>query len=101
MKKILLYGFVLVFFVFSGCAGRNSIRVRITQIIDAQTGESLQADIYVNGNLIASGVNSYEFQVNVPGYFEVRHPDYHAWRLRITGKTDKTLEGPVRLEPTK
>jgi hypothetical protein len=82
-----------------GCGEKETIQVTITEIIDAETGELVKADIYVNDEMVARGVTTDTFLVLVPGTVEVRHPDYEIWALGINGKTDRTLMGPVELTP--
>jgi hypothetical protein len=78
---------------------KSTIRVHITEIIDITTGQPVQADIYVNGNLISAGVNEATFDVPVPGEIKVEHSDYHPWIIEINAKTERTLSGPVELRP--
>jgi hypothetical protein len=97
MKKwvIILLSLVLI---LSACAEKKSLQVHITEIIDAETGELVHADVYANGELVAKGVTTDTFILNLPGTFEVHHPDYEIWHVGIKDtNTEKTFSGPVRL----
>lgn len=78
---------------------KSTIRVQITGIIDISNRQHVQADIYVNDNLVSAGVTVATFDVPVPGEIKVVHPDYHPWIIEINAKTDRTLGGPVELQP--
>ena len=73
--------------------------MNITEIIDAQSGEPLKADVYVNGELQARNVSSDSVLVPVPGIIEVLKKGYHPWTIGINGRPDDVLEGPVRMNP--
>jgi hypothetical protein len=85
--------------LLTSCKGDTKIRVHITEIIDISTRQPVQADIYVNGNLVSAGVTEATFDVPVPGEIKVEHPDYHPWIIEINAKTERTLGGPVELRP--
>jgi hypothetical protein len=94
-----ILSFVLCITMLFGCKGKDSIRVHLTEIIDIATGQPVEADVYVNGNLVSRGVTEATFDVPVPGTIEVKHPDYHLWAIEINAKTERALRGPVRLRP--
>ncbi|MBC8505627.1 MAG: hypothetical protein H8D34_12250 [Chloroflexi bacterium] len=99
IKWGLLFLLVMFLILLAACKNKETIRVNITEITDVSTGQPIAADVYVNGNLVSQGVTEATSDVPVPGEFEVRHPDYEIWKIEIAGKTDKTLRGPVKLEP--
>ena len=48
---------------------------------------------------LSSSVTTDTFLVPIPGVFSVQNPDYDTWSMVINGKTDRTLTGPVVLQP--
>ena len=97
-RFVLLIAFCLL--LLTSCKSDETLRVHITEIVDITTGELVEADIYVNGNLISAGVTEATFDVPVPGEFEVRSEGYEDWGLGIKDKkTDRTFKGPVKLYP--
>lgn len=100
MKALHIIGLLVLSALFLvGCAEKSTIQVQITEITDAQTGQLVPADIYVNGELVARGVTTNTFLVPISGEIEIRHPDYETWSVIVNGKTDRTLSGPVELIP--
>jgi hypothetical protein len=85
--------------LFSGCQPKQPTRVQINEIFDVDTGQPVPVDVYVNSNLVASGVTEAKFGVPVPGEIKVEHPDYHPWIIEINAKTERTLGGPVEFQP--
>ena len=70
-------------------------------IVDAETGQALAADVYLNGALLYQGVSQFQVTVPLDGSVEIRvtAPGYHPWGLRPRGGgTDKRLAGPIRLQ---
>jgi hypothetical protein len=98
MNELIIMLFIGVMLI-AGCGKKKPIRVHITEVIDTTIGQPVQADIYVNGNLVSAGVNEATFDVPVPGEIKVEHPDYHPWSIEIDGKTECTLSGPDELRP--
>jgi len=98
---ILLFGLAIVSAILLSISLKEqaTIQVRITEIVDVESGDAIQADIYVNGELVAKGVKSYTLVVNVPGKIEVISPGHHPWIIELDGRTDRTLSGPVKLHP--
>lgn len=75
-------------------------------IIDAKTGASLVADVYVGGQLVQKGVS--HMTVSVPMYADrrielrVEAVGYQPWAFGIRGSgKDKRLDVPVRMVPAK
>jgi hypothetical protein len=98
VRFVLLIAFCLL--LLTSCKSDETIRVHITEIVDITTGEMVEADVYVNGNLVSKGVNEATFDVPVPGEFEVRCDGYENWGFGIKEKkTDRTFTGPVKLYP--
>jgi hypothetical protein len=98
VRFVLLIAFCLL--LLTSCKSDETIRVHITEIVDNTTGELVEADVYVNSNLVSAGVTEATFDVPVPGEFEVRCEGYENWALVIKDKkTDRTFKGPVRLYP--
>jgi hypothetical protein len=69
--RLLIALFVLPLLLIS-CKGENTIRVHLTEIIDIATGQPVEADVYVNDNLVSRGVTEATFDVLVPGKIEVK-----------------------------
>jgi hypothetical protein len=98
-KSFIILSLATCLILLSGCQPKQLIRVQTTEIIDISTRQPVQADIYVNGNLVSAGVTEATFDVPGPGEIKVKHPDYHPWIIEINAKTERTLGGPVELQP--
>lgn len=72
-------------------------------IVDADTGKPVQADVYVNDGLAQEGVTQVNVVIPLRGIdrvvLRVEAPGYQDWELGI-GSTDtsRELSGPVRLK---
>lgn len=70
-------------------------------IVDADTGIPVEADVYLDGRLIYSGVRSFSVEVPHGSELRVEAPGYHPWaiefRYELTG--ERKFQGPIRLKP--
>jgi len=68
-------------------------------IVDAETGQPLKADVFLDGERVFQGVE--RFRVEVPSGTELRvvAEGYHPWALRFRYelREGQVLRGPVRL----
>ena len=68
--------------------------------IDAQTGQALHADVYLNGALTYQHVTTFQVTVPLDGSTEIRvtAPGYAPWGLTpMSADSSKIMSGPVRL----
>jgi len=74
-------------------------------IVDETTDEPLHGDVYINGELVAEGVQEVSVlmwaAVERPVFLRVKASGYHLWELqfRFWHKGLSELKGPIRLKP--
>jgi hypothetical protein len=70
-------------------------------IVDEVTGKPVEADVYLDGRLLYSGVRSFSVEVPSGSKLRVEAPGYHPWALRFRYelKRSQVFQGPIRLKP--
>ena len=97
---LLLMGFGIGGLLILNATPEMEVPLRIEGVIvDAETGISVDADVYLDGRLLYSNVRSFAVEVPSGSELRVEAPGYHPWafRFRYQLKGGYRFHGPVRL----